>query len=328
MIHIKRPQGPPGIPMYTRKSRTLESTGAKMTPHAWETEEAIRFCSNPLNYKDGKKLTTESFDFKVYRNKPLRKRLEDLFRGKCAYCDSTFAHVASGDIEHFRPKAEIDTGSEKLYPGYYWLATNWHNLLLSCQYCNRTNYHETPDLPGEEVRMGKWDQFPVSNSNGRVRSHLQDIADEEPHRLLLNPCTDEPEEHLLFTQDGLVRARPLPAGGTSEKAEYSIAVYALRRKELVEEREKCANRLILVLEALGDAGYNYHSAGDEEGRKRNMSALRRNFGGLRSYLEPKAPYLALVRQIIRDYDQTGKFDQVKLLGFDPMQMLVSSLDAG
>jgi hypothetical protein len=329
MIHVERPQEPPSIPLYRRKTRTSEVNGVKVTPAQWETERAIRFFANPAHFADNQKLTDESFEFEVYRNKPLRRKLTGLFHSKCAYCESSLATVAPADIEHFRPKKKIKAGSQALMPGYYWLATEWHNLLLSCQFCNRTNYHQTPDQPsGQEINMGKVEQFPLSTEVGRVRSHTQDLADEEPYRLLLNPCTDDPEKHLLFRADGIVKARQLEGGGTSQMGQASIAVYALQRKGLVEAREERARDLIITLENLCDAAFNYRRAvthADDEAKERSLRSLDRNAGRLRSYLEPKAPCLALVRQIIGDQDQQGEFETLKPLGIDPAEMVASSI---
>ena len=47
--------------------------------------------------------------------------------GKCGYCEGKAAHVAHGDVEHYRPKSV-----------YWWLAYCYDNFIYSCQICNQT----------------------------------------------------------------------------------------------------------------------------------------------------------------------------------------------
>lgn len=47
--------------------------------------------------------------------------------GKCAYCEGKASHVAHGDVEHMRPKAD-----------YWWLAYCYDNYLYACQICNQS----------------------------------------------------------------------------------------------------------------------------------------------------------------------------------------------
>lgn len=100
-----------------------------------ETELAIEHYTDPKF--DGK----TNFKFKVYSNPEVKDALIKLFKGKCAYCESTFLHVYSGDVEHFRPKGEIEEAVPNKKPGYYWLAADWDNLLLSCRNCNQKLTH-------------------------------------------------------------------------------------------------------------------------------------------------------------------------------------------
>ncbi len=53
--------------------------------------------------------------------------LQNASHGKCMYCESQVAHIAYGDVEHFRPKA-----ADK-YPH---LQFEWTNLGYSCTRCN------------------------------------------------------------------------------------------------------------------------------------------------------------------------------------------------
>lgn len=104
-----------------------------------------------------KKFATTTQDFKpdVYAADDVKEALIGMQYGKCAYCEARVIHISYGDVEHFRPKAAFQQGEttplEK--PGYYWLAYDWLNLLLSCQICNQRH---------------KRNLFPLKNSAQRA----------------------------------------------------------------------------------------------------------------------------------------------------------------
>ncbi len=47
------------------------------------------------------------FRFKVYKHSEVRRALEDLFHGKCAYCESRYIGTQPMDVEHWRPKGRV-----------------------------------------------------------------------------------------------------------------------------------------------------------------------------------------------------------------------------
>ncbi|MCH7726958.1 MAG: hypothetical protein IH991_10820 [Planctomycetes bacterium] len=171
MIHIKRDPTPPKLSVFL--SKTHRNGTVRPSPAQKETSRAIDFFTNPAHFARNKKITKKSFKFSVYSHKDLRRALTEAFFSKCAYCESYSAHVAPKDIEHFRPKSEIDTGKKTIAPGYYWLAADWSNLLLSCQFCNRTTYLDVPNS-SKQVRLGKLTQF-RNDSTGPDRKIYDDI---------------------------------------------------------------------------------------------------------------------------------------------------------
>jgi uncharacterized protein (TIGR02646 family) len=74
-----------------------------------------------------------------YQHEEIKTKLIELFRGRCAYCESKITHIGYGHIEHFRPKAKSK---------YPLLAVKWTNLLLSCERCNiiKGDQFPTPKL--------------------------------------------------------------------------------------------------------------------------------------------------------------------------------------
>ncbi|HJZ96453.1 MAG TPA: hypothetical protein VKE70_08090, partial [Candidatus Solibacter sp.] len=244
MIHVHRDPNPPALDVFN-KATVPAAKGKKISRAASELQKAIEFFADPANYKNNVKLCKKKFPFKVYKDPELAKELEKLFHSKCAYCESHFTHATPKEIEHFRPKSEIRTTNRKdLAPGYFWLAGAWTNLLISCTDCNRERKHEVPGQP-KTVLLGKHTQFPLRSEKARVRKHSRDVSSEEAHRLLLDPCTDDPEQHLTFDEQGLIHPR-----NGSDMGLTSIAVYALQRKPLVEERLGVLNGIIFQLEQL------------------------------------------------------------------------------
>jgi hypothetical protein len=205
---------------------------------AKETERAVAFYTS----QEG----AEAVEFKVYSHKAVKEALTRLFKGKCAYCESRFDATQPVDIEHWRPKGDVEeeieeadaqgrlrTRTRKRGRGYYWLAAAWNNLLPSCIDCNRRRTQKLlPD--GEERVIGKGNFFPLKT--GCVRADCQgEEAGEEP--LLLNPYHDDPSLALAFGDECELRPRSTD-GKTADdpRALVSIQVYALNRSGLVLAR--------------------------------------------------------------------------------------------
>lgn len=101
-----------------------------------------------------------------YRHKQIKSALVEMFRGKCAYCESKILHVDYAHIEHFRPKANA---------AFWGLVFEWENLFLSCAVCNGPSF--------------KGDRFPDAASGGPP----------------INPCDDLPDAHLAFNFDPVTK---------------------------------------------------------------------------------------------------------------------------
>jgi uncharacterized protein (TIGR02646 family) len=180
---------------------------------------------------------TESFPFVAYKAKDVKAAIDSMFFNKCAYCESYYANSAPVDVEHYRPKGEIKLDDGRtIKPGYYWLAASWTNLLPSCIYCNRASHHEEED--GSNLR-GKASKFPLLNED--LRAHAPGEEDRElPY--LLDPCKDDPDEHLEFIEEGVIRAS-LNGDRPSARGERSIEILGLDRPGLAKKRR---DYLILV----------------------------------------------------------------------------------
>lgn len=139
-----------------------------------ETLDAIDYYSDPANHHEKYKKTgirgrriNESYS--VYSDRSIRDSLIQMFHGKCAYCESKITAIYNGDIEHFRPKGAVDNTIPSK-PGYFWLASEWENLLFACPYCNQTNTHKFIDGNKiEEAVLGKLNQFPLDTEVYRLK---------------------------------------------------------------------------------------------------------------------------------------------------------------
>ncbi|MFC3747282.1 hypothetical protein [Paenibacillus sp. GCM10012306] len=158
-----------------------------------------------------------AFNFDVYSDPKVKEALIGMFHGKCAYCEREVISIDYGDVEHFRPKQAYRRakGQDLIYPGYYWLAMDWNNLLLSCTKCNQKY---------------KKNLFPIVDESQRKTTHDAQMQ-EEP--LLIDPCNknDDPAAHFEYTTAGVIQSK-------TDKGKTSIQVYGLHRKELKDRREK------------------------------------------------------------------------------------------
>lgn len=61
--------------------------------------------------------------------------------------------------------------------------------------------------------------------------------------LLLDPCTEDPEDFLAYTEDGAIVPRDGLTPADRDRALASIKVYALNRSALVMERHEVVQRI-------------------------------------------------------------------------------------
>jgi uncharacterized protein (TIGR02646 family) len=155
-------------------------------------------------------LTSMTFDSGIYGDQTVKQKLISDQFGKCCFCESIFLETSYGDVEHFRPKtAYKKRGARGLtYPGYYWLAYDWTNLMLSCEKCNRS--YKKNDFPLEDESTRK----PFHNHANRLTKE---------HRLLVNPNAENPAIYLTFKEE-----IPVPVN-KSLKGKTTIETFGLER---------------------------------------------------------------------------------------------------
>lgn len=263
--------------------------------------------------KETKKNTTyalkgeyDKMSFSAYREPDVKEALIELFKGKCAYCESKFLHVYSGDVEHFRPKGEITEATPNKIPGYYWLAADWSNLLLSCRNCNQKLKHQIFGKTQKET-MGKMNQFPLYNGIKHIQSHKANskkIKEEEDNRLLINPCIEKPENYFKYDSVGVIKSKTTTVK-TSQMAEKSIAVYALQRMPLVQAREKVHIEINAQMQRVLEAVTNLNESMSNPSLT-NMKVvfdkiLKREMIKLKKFMNDDEEYAGMARQIVNDF---------------------------
>jgi uncharacterized protein (TIGR02646 family) len=216
--------------------------------------EAARFFS-----QNSKARHQKAFEFKpLWTGDDIRQALTELFRGKCAYCETTVVLRDFTNIDHFRPKSGALSLDGSASPDHYWwLAYEWANLYLVCQACNAM----------------KARRFPVKSERAKAPATSDALSSEEA--LLLDPCLDNPSEHLVFLDSGQVV-------GLTKRGSVSIEVYGLNRSALVAARREQA---AAALTEFSTRSKWFFSA------KRFESAVARA-------LDPALEYLAVRRQAL------------------------------
>jgi hypothetical protein len=208
-------------------------------PGPLETQNAVEhFTADPPR--------TVKFEFDAYGHRTVKEALTALFRGKCAYCEGRFDATQPVDVEHWRPKGDVEEEVEqivggkkqirrsKLGRGYYWLAATWENLLPSCIDCNRRRTH-TIHTTGEERVIGKGNFFPLQPGCTRATRQGEEAA-EQP--LLLNPYHDDLATAFRLGKEGELHPETQDDGKPDPRALASIQVYALNRTGLVMARQQ------------------------------------------------------------------------------------------
>ena len=175
----------------------------------------------------------------LYKHRTVREELFRIYRRKCAYCECAVSHGSFLEVDHFRPKQKVI--QDPNHTGYFWLAYEWSNLLLSCQICNNSKSYHFPIL-GQRLTGP-----PTRRSDWQVNS--SPMLAERP--LLINPEIDQPENYLKFSPSGEISPR-----NNSQKGRVTIVTCKLNRDHLTLARKakrdrilaRFRNRLIRLLE--------------------------------------------------------------------------------
>ena len=260
MIRIQRPKEAP---------RILDKRGSPETQTNCELYD-----EDSDAYRAGTKSFSKRFKGDIYAHESVREKLMEAQCEKCCYCESRFHADTPPEIEHFRPKSAVRqkaaTGRE--YPGYYWLAYSWDNLLMCCRECN----------------LKKSDFFPLVNESKRARNHHDELDVEDP--LFVDPGNEDPRDHIDFF-GSTVRGRTPRGRRTIQTMELDRSgLEELRRDRLAQIR----NALLVIKLAENEGPRIFKSLGIEEARKWIEEARRL----LEKATLPEARYCAMARDFL------------------------------
>jgi len=147
----------------------------------------------------------------------------------CAYCGADIAE-AGIDVEHFRPKSRVD--GDNSHGGYWWLAYDFKNYLLSCTVCNQKY---------------KRARFPLREGSQRVRYESRDTMPDE-ERVLLEPTLDLVEGLLSVEwQKPAGRLVPNPNLGSelTERVQQVLQFFRLNLNATHRRRRADIQRLVV-----------------------------------------------------------------------------------
>ena len=176
---------------------------------------------------------------------------------KCGFCERRLEKSQYGniehDVEHFRPKAKVkawpsdsDRADRKIDfdfplgdnadPGYYLLAYELENYLISCKTCNS--------------RL-KANFFPVAEARTVDRDRSRDLNDEKAYLIYPIGARDSDPEKLI-TFRGILPIPVATRGHSRLRAEVTIRFFELDTREvLLEERAETILQLHVAMSAVG-----------------------------------------------------------------------------
>ena len=239
---------------------------------AENTANIILYTTNSALYNSGK--TKFLFKNTLYGAMEVKNALRTAHNDKCCYCETIFSASSYGAVEHYRPKGAVKEGKKKKFPGYYWLAYDFTNLLYICERCN-TN---------------KGSKFPLMDPSKRANNHNDSIAGELPY--FLHPGFEDPAIHLKFINDAPVALSP--------RGSKMIEIMELDRLELVENR----NKTLQILEALMDLARVTHH------QNRDMGLYNKTLDSIRKYLSLKSEYTAMNNSYFSKYAAESAFANI------------------
>lgn len=185
-----------------------------------------------------------------------KEQLHAAFNSKCAFCESYIKLTDFSCMDRYRPKSgAIGLDGSPSAEHYWWLAYEWSNLYLVCLACNKI----------------RGDRFPVGKTRAAPLTTGDELLKEEP--LLLDPCYDFPEDHLVFDEKGLVAS-------DTQKGRITIEIIGLNRTPLVNARKEVVESMKATWQeavALGVKGFTPEFIQEIADERLSFLCLRRQY---------------------------------------------------
>ncbi|WP_434666245.1 hypothetical protein P5W99_31525 [Paraburkholderia sp. A3BS-1L] len=209
----------------------------------------------------------KAMKFNAYSALDVHNWLWAQFGQKCAYCEASASNT-DVHVDHHRPKGDLDAADNPNndHPGYWWLGSDWENLLPACGHCNRSPQYDPAS--GRRYKSGKSDRFPLLEGSARCMFEGEDV-EEQP--ALLDPSIDEPSFffavriHRTLPLIGVRRGRD---DAERIRAKESIKIYGLNRPGLVRDRALHVSSLLLTLDQLAENLDDLNAAADANAKEK------------------------------------------------------------
>ncbi|MGH1384544.1 AAA family ATPase [Kordia sp.] len=171
--------------------------------------------------------------------------LAELFDHKCAFCESALRRGKPGYesyLQRFRPMnyAQGFDSKEIDQDHYWWLTYEWENLYMICHSCQRF----------------KSNVFPVNGKRATIKTAIIEISDKE-NAYLIDPCLGNPNRYFRFDidtyeiktrleKDSFLSSNKVlgkHVENLNTKAEATIQILGLNRKDLIKDRQYIATEI-------------------------------------------------------------------------------------
>ncbi len=259
--------------------------------------------------------------------------LMELFDYKCAFCESSLIGTKmgyEGYLHRFRPSNNSQGfDSKEIDPDHYWWLTyEWENLYASCHSCSRF----------------KSNLFPVDGKRATIETAYTVVSEKE-NAFLIDPCVDDPSRFFMFdfgtgeimplkeselSPFSKIKFFPLIGEMVKQKAEATIQILGLNRKDLIYERQNVVDETKREVEGLRKGIKNSHAIAEEWNEilkgtsKKNHLAFRKAL--IDYYLEDKEIYgklSGLTDQIQSYYNQNQQQQQQQQQQMSPDSILLN-----
>jgi predicted ATPase len=289
VIHVERPRLPP-TELVARSEPAVDRVRRFFEGQEEVTKQQVKFVD---------------FQFEPSVWLEARPALTELFHGKCAFCESDLVATGYVNISQFRPTRDalgLDGISSPTH--YFWLAYEWENLYPICEVCDRN----------------KRNLFPVAGTRAAPGAAGEEL--EKELRLLLDPCLDYPEEHLVFGDEGRVASVTLesdrsgpgnPPFDDHDRGTITIDTFGLNRDLLIRGRELAATETSTALDLA-----RISAGGDRAKLEQSITAL----------VDPARPYSMVRRQVaarwLKENDEINSIHATQLVQTDVAQQVQGS----
>lgn len=217
--------------------------------------------------------------FKEPVNGDTRETLEAVarqFKHKCAACE-TALNIRQVICDSWRPRQHAKGFEEEFAQDHYWwLSYEWGNKYCLCADCNKFK--------------GTW--FPVKGKRAPLNTSYAKIVKQEA-ALLIDPCSDYPEEHLLADENGKLLC-------LTEKGEVTIELLKLNRAELVAERKKVIHSVTVMLQAIEQEWKQPKKVRPESAERDSLQKLIGWYETMAAWLKnhPDVDHVQIRRQVV------------------------------